>query len=139
MRTSVDLDHIGRSENMIYYTKEHGWLSVDGDVAILGITQHAAEALGDLVSVEIAKPLGSTFAVNDVVAVVESVKAASEIYAPVSGELIEINTHVAHEPSLVNSFPESDGWFFKIRLANHTELDGLLDREAYDAHANTNS
>lgn len=117
---------------MIYYTPDHEWLSFEGDIATVGITQHAADALGDLVFVEL-KPVGSIFAAADVAAVVESVKAASDIYAPVAGEIVEINARVIEDPALISSAPEGAGWLFKLRIANPSGFEGLLDRQAYDA------
>ena len=115
---------------MIYFTKEHEWLSLDGDVATVGITTFAAELLGDLVFVEVPPP-ATTVARAQAVAVVESVKAASDIYAPVSGEIVEINGRLATEPGLVNAEPEGEGWLFKLRLGDPSELEALLDAAAY--------
>jgi glycine cleavage system H protein len=115
----------------IKFTKEHEWISVDGDVATIGITAHAAEQLGDVVFVEVPD-VGRTVAAGEACAVVESVKAASDIYAPVSGEVVETNGALAGEPAKVNEAAEGAGWFFKLKLANPRELDGLMDRAAYD-------
>jgi glycine cleavage system H protein len=115
----------------IKFTKEHEWISVDGDVATIGITAHAAEQLGDVVFVEVPD-VGRTVAAGEACAVVESVKAASDIYAPVSGEVVETNGALAGEPAKVNEAAEGAGWFFKLKLANAGELDGLMDRAAYD-------
>ena len=114
----------------VYFTKEHEWISVDGDTATVGISDHAQEQLGDIVFAEVPEA-GRRLAKGQEAAVVESVKAASDIYAPVSGEVIEGNQAVAGDPSLVNSDPEGQGWFFKLKLENPGELDGLMDQAAY--------
>jgi len=116
----------------VKYSKEHEWISVDGDVATIGITQHAAEQLGDLVFVELPA-IGKTVAPGDETAVVESVKAASEVYAPLSGEVVEVNSVLEGEPGKVNEAPEGDGWFLKLKLSELSELDGLMDEAAYKA------
>ena len=113
-----------------YFTQEHEWIKVDGDTATVGITDHAQEALGDIVFTEVPDA-GKQLTKGQEAAVVESVKAASDVYSPVSGEVIEGNQAVADDPSLVNSDPEGGGWFFKIRLADSGELDGLMDEGAY--------
>ena len=114
----------------VYFTKEHEWISVDGDTATVGISNHAQEALGDIVFAEVPEA-GRKVSKGQEAAVVESVKAASDVYAPVSGEVVEGNQSVADDPSLVNSDPEGQGWFFKLRLDNPGELDGLMDESAY--------
>jgi glycine cleavage system H protein len=114
------------------FSKEHEWIRVEGDVATIGITQHAAEQLGDLVFVELPD-VGKTVAPGDEAAVVESVKAASEVYAPISGEVVEVNSVLADEPGKVNEAPQGDGWFLKLKLSNPSELDGLMDEAAYEA------
>jgi glycine cleavage system H protein len=114
----------------VYFTKEHEWISVDGDTATVGISDHAQEQLGDIVFAEVPEA-GRRLAKGQEAAVVESVKAASDIYAPVSGEVIEGNQAIAGDPSLVNSDPEGQGWFFKLKLADPAELDGLMDEAAY--------
>lgn len=114
------------------FSKEHEWIRVEGDVATIGITHHAAEQLGDLVFVELPD-VGKTVAPGDEAAVVESVKAASEVYAPVSGEVIEVNSVLADEPGKVNEAPEGDGWFMKLKLSDTSELEGLMDEAAYQA------
>lgn len=116
----------------VKYSKEHEWISVDGDIATIGITQHAAEQLGDLVFVELPA-IGKTVAPGDETAVVESVKAASEVYAPLSGEVVEVNSVLEGEPGKVNEAPESEGWFLKLKLSSPSELDGLMDEAAYKA------
>ncbi|MCM8557109.1 glycine cleavage system protein GcvH [Sphingomicrobium sediminis] len=114
----------------LYFTKEHEWIRVDGDVATVGISAHAQEQLGDIVFAETPEA-GRTVAKGDDAAVVESVKAASDVYAPVSGEVVEGNEKLADDPALVNSDPEGEGWFFKIKLSDPSELEGLMDEAAY--------
>jgi glycine cleavage system H protein len=114
----------------VFFTKEHEWIKVDGDVATVGITDHAQEQLGDIVFAEVPEA-GRSLSKGQEAAVVESVKAASDVYAPVSGEVTEGNGKVVDDPSIVNSDPEGEGWFFKIRLDNSGELDGLMDEAAY--------
>ena len=114
----------------VYFTREHEWISVDGDIATVGISNHAQEQLGDIVFAEVPET-GRRLSKGQEAAVVESVKAASDVYAPVSGEVIEGNQTVADDPALVNSDPEGDGWFFKLKLDNPGELDGMMDEGAY--------
>src|SRR3954451_9372678 len=114
----------------VYFTKEHEWISVEGDQATVGISNHAQEQLGDIVFAEVPE-VGRKVSKGQEAAVVESVKAASDVYSPVSGEVVEGNQAVADDPSLVNSDPEGAGWFFKLKLDNPTELDGLMDEAAY--------
>ena len=114
----------------LYFTKEHEWVRVEGDVATVGISDHAQEALGDIVFAEVPDA-GRTVAKGDDAAVVESVKAASDVYAPVGGEVVEGNSALADDPSLINRDPEGEGWFFKIRLSDPSELNGLMDEAAY--------
>jgi glycine cleavage system H protein len=114
----------------LYFTKEHEWIRVDGDTATIGISSHAQEALGDIVFAEVPEA-GRKVSKGQETAVVESVKAASDVYAPVSGEVVEGNQALADDPSIVNSDPEGEGWFFKVRLDNPGELDGLMDEGAY--------
>lgn len=113
-----------------FYTEDHEWIAVDGDVGTVGITDYAQQQLGDVVFVELPE-VGRQLKAKDEVAVVESVKAASEIYAPASGEVIEVNEALADTPGMVNESADGDGWFFKLRLADKSELDGLLDEAAY--------
>jgi glycine cleavage system H protein len=120
----------------VYFTKEHEWVSVDGDVATVGISDHAQEQLGDIVFAEVPEA-GRKLTKGQEAAVVESVKAASDVYAPVSGEVIEGNAAVNDDPALVNSDPEGQGWFFKLRLDNPGELDGLMDESAYRSWVET--
>jgi glycine cleavage system H protein len=114
----------------LYFTKEHEWIRVDGDSATVGISDHAQEALGDIVFVELPEA-GRRVSKGQEAAVVESVKAASDVYSPVSGEVTEGNQAIADDPALVNSDPEGQGWFFKVKLDNPGELDGLMDETAY--------
>ncbi len=114
----------------LYFTGEHEWIRVEGDVATIGISDHAQQALGDIVFAEVPEQ-GRSVNKGDEAAVVESVKAASDVYAPVGGEVVEGNQAVADDPALVNRDPEGEGWFFKLRLADQGELDGLMDESAY--------
>jgi glycine cleavage system H protein len=116
----------------VKYTNEHEWIRVEGDVGTIGITQYAQEQLGDVVFVEVPE-VGRKVAKGDSIAVVESVKAASDIFAPVSGEVVEANAALADTPGDVNAEPTGKGWFFRIRLADKGELDSLMDEKAYDA------
>ena len=113
-----------------YYTEEHEWIRVEGDGATVGITDFAQGQLGDIVFVEVPEA-GRQVTKGGEAAVVESVKAASDVYAPVSGEVTEGNAALSDDPSLVNSDPEGAGWFFKLRLADPGELEGLMDADAY--------
>jgi glycine cleavage system H protein len=116
----------------IYYTKDHEWLAVDGTTATVGITDYAQNALGDVVFAEVPAA-GTVVAKGKEAAVVESVKAASDVYSPVSGTVIEANAALADDPALVNTDPEGAGWFFKLTLSDPSELDGLMDEAAYKA------
>ena len=116
----------------VKYTNEHEWIRVDGDVGTIGITNYAQEQLGDVVFVDVPA-VGRRVAKGESIAVVESVKAASDIFAPVSGEIVEANGALTDSPGDVNAEPMGKGWFFKIKLANKSELDGLMDEAAYDA------
>lgn len=116
----------------IRISEDHEWVSVDGDTATVGITDYAQNALGDVVFVELPE-VGANFAKGDEVAVVESVKAASEIYAPVTGEIIAVNGALEDAPDKINQSPLDDGWLFRIKLGNAGELDELMDEEAYAA------
>ena len=117
----------------IKFTKEHEWISVDGDTATVGITAYALEQLGDLVFIEVPEA-GRAVSKGDEAAVVESVKAASEVYSPVSGEVTEGNGAIADDPSTVSGTPGGDGWFFKVNMTNAAELDDLMDEAAYAAY-----
>ena len=112
------------------YSKEHEWVRVEGDVAVVGISDYAQAQLGDVVFVELPE-IGRHVAKDSEAAVVESVKAASEVYAPVSGEVVEVNNALGDEPEMVNGAPMGDGWFFKIRIGNPSEIDDLMDEAAY--------
>jgi len=116
----------------LYFTKDHEWISVEGGSATVGITDYAQAQLGDVVFVEVP-PAGTQVSKGKEAAVVESVKAASDVYAPVSGEVTEGNAALEADPALVNSSPEDDGWFFKLTLSDPGELDGLMDAAAYKA------
>ena len=115
------------------YTSDHEWLAIDGDVATVGITDYAQQQLGDVVFVELPK-VGRTLKKAEAAAVVESVKAASDVDAPVTGEVLETNAELAAEPALVNSDAQGKAWFFKIKIADKSELGGLMDEAAYKAH-----
>lgn len=115
-----------------YFTEEHEWIDVDGDIATVGISDFAQQQLGDIVFVELPEE-GKSVGKGDDAAVVESVKAASDVYAPVSGEVVEANGALEGEPALVNSDAEGEGWFFKLRLSDAFELEGLMDAAAYEA------
>ena len=115
----------------IKYTPDHEWIQIDGDLAIVGITQHAQDALGDVVFVELPE-VGKSYAQQDVAGVVESVKAAADVYMPVSGEITEVNSALLDDPSVINSDPLGAGWFFKVKLSDASQLDALLDATAYD-------
>jgi glycine cleavage system H protein len=117
---------------MLKYTKDHEWLRLEGDLATIGITLYAQDKLGDLVFVELPS-VGATFQQGAPAAVVESVKAASDVYAPVTGEVVAVNDKVTTEPGLVNSDPTGDGWLFRIKIADKTEFDALLDEAGYKA------
>ena len=114
----------------LYFTGEHEWIKVEGDTATIGISDHAQQALGDIVFAEVPDQ-GRSLNKGDEAAVVESVKAASDVYAPIAGEVIEGNPALADDPSLINRDPEGEGWFFKMTLADKAELDGLMDEATY--------
>ncbi len=116
------------------YTKEHEWIRIDGDVGTVGISNFAQEQLGDVVFVDLPE-IGKAMDTGDEAAVIESVKAASELYAPVSGEVIEVNSALNDAPELVNSDPTGEGWFIKIRLSKADELQALMDEAAYTVFA----
>src|SRR5262249_21952694 len=117
---------------MLKFTQDHEWLDIDGEVATVGITDHAQEQLGELVFVELPA-VGARLEKGAAAAVVESVKAASEVYAPVSGEIVEVNQPVADQPTLVNSDPRGKGWLFKIKLSAPAQTNELMDEAAYQA------
>ncbi|MBT1154492.1 glycine cleavage system protein GcvH [Aminobacter anthyllidis] len=116
-----------------YYTEDHEWLRVEGDIATVGITDYAQEQLGDLVFVELPEA-GRKVAKGDVAVVVESVKAASDVYAPLDGEIIDANATLSSDPALVNSAATGDGWLWKMKIANAGQLEGLMDEAGYKAH-----
>ncbi len=118
-----------------FFTEDHEWIDVDGDTATVGITQYAQEQLGDIVFAEVPA-IGAVLKKGGDAAVVESVKAASDVYAPVSGTVIEGNGALEGDPALVNTNPEGDGWFFKVKLTDPSELDILMDEAAYKAFVN---
>jgi glycine cleavage system H protein len=118
---------------VLKFTEDHEWLKLDGDVATIGITAHATELLGDIVFVQLPD-LGSKLAKGDGAAVVESVKAASDVYAPLAGEVVEINQAIVDDPAKVNADPQGSGWFFKMKLADVGAMDGLMDEAAYRKH-----
>lgn len=115
------------------FTEDHEWLELDGDIATVGITQHATEQLGDLVFVELPE-VGKQLSKGDAAAVLESVKAASDVYAPLDGEITEVNEAIVETPEKVNEDPQGDGWFFKLKLKDPGEYDKLMDEAAYSEH-----
>jgi len=116
----------------IYFSEDHEWVKVEGDIATIGITAHAAEQLGDVVFIEL-KETGETFDKGDEIGVIESVKAASEIYAPLTGEIVEANTGLEGEPGKVNESPEGDAWIYKIKISDSGQLSDLMDADGYTA------
>ncbi len=118
---------------ILRYTRDHEWIRVEGNIGTVGISDYAQQQLGDVVFVELPEP-DREVRKGEQAAVVESVKAASEVYAPVSGRVIEANDRLVGEPELVNRDPEGEGWFFRLELADAGELDGLMDAEAYRAY-----
>ncbi|OJF93332.1 glycine cleavage system protein GcvH [Pararhizobium antarcticum] len=115
---------------MLKFTDEHEWLNIEDGIATVGITSHAAEQLGDLVFVELPDA-GASFSKGDTSATVESVKAASDVYCPLDGEIVDVNQAIVDDPSLVNSDPQGAGWFFKLKLSDPSAANGLLDESAY--------
>ncbi|MGQ4002359.1 glycine cleavage system protein GcvH [Francisellaceae bacterium CB300] len=118
--------------NELKYTKSHEWVKVDGDVATVGITEHAQSLLGDLVYVELPE-VGDEFSAGDDACVVESVKAASDVYAPIDGEVVEVNDGVVDDPAQVNSEPYNDGWLFKLKISNSSQLASLMSATDYSS------
>ena len=118
------------------FTKDHEWVSLDGDIATVGITAYAAEQLGDVVFVEVPE-VGKAVNQGDGLAVVESVKAASDVYAPISGEVVEANAELAEAPETVNAVPEAGGWFAKLKVSDTAQVEGLMDRAAYEQYLST--
>jgi len=121
----------------IKYTEDHEWLNIEGDIATVGITHHAQDALGDVVFVDLPA-VGTSFAQKDVAGVVESVKAAADVYMPVSGEVTEINEALRSDPALANTDPLGAGWFFKVKLSDTSQIADLLDETAYNAFSSNN-
>jgi glycine cleavage system H protein len=117
---------------MLKFTSDHEWILINNDSATVGITAYAQEKLGDLVFVQLPKP-GTVLQAGAAAAVVESVKAASDVYAPINGEITEVNQQVVDDPTLVNSDPAGKGWLFRLRIADRSQLDGLMDETAYRA------
>ena len=115
----------------VKYSTEHEWIKLDGDTAVVGITQHATEMLGDIVFVELPE-IGSSVVKDGNAGVVESTKAASDIYTPVSGEIIENNQAIVDDPAKVNSDPENEAWFFKLKITDKSEMDSLMNKEEYE-------
>ncbi|MDA9996441.1 glycine cleavage system protein GcvH [Candidatus Pelagibacter sp.] len=115
----------------VKYSKEHEWIKLDGDTAVVGITQHATEMLGDIVFVELPE-IGSSVVKDGNAGVVESTKAASDIYTPVSGEIIENNQAIVDDPAKVNNDPENEAWFFKLKITDKSEMDSLMNKEEYE-------
>ena len=115
----------------VKYSKEHEWIKLDGDTAVIGIIQHATEMLGDIVFVELPE-IGSSVVKDGNAGVVESTKAASDIYTPVSGEIIENNQAIVDDPAKVNNDPENDAWFFKLKITDKSEMDSLMNKEEYE-------
>ena len=118
------------------FTKDHEWVALDGDIATIGVTAYAAEQLGDVVFVELPS-VGKTMKPGDNMAVVESVKAASDVYAPISGEVLEANGDLSDTPETVNQDPEGAGWFAKLKISDPSQVEALMDRHAYDAYLGT--
>ena len=118
----------------IKYTPDHEWVQIDGNNATVGITHHAQDALGDVVFVDLPE-VGKTYVIKDAAAVVESVKAAADVYMPANGEITEVNEALRANPSLANSDPLGAGWFFKIKLSNPAELDALMDETSYTSYS----
>ncbi|MDA9978485.1 glycine cleavage system protein GcvH [Candidatus Pelagibacter sp.] len=118
----------------VKYSKEHEWIKIEGDVGTVGITQHATEMLGDIVFVELPD-VGSTVEKDGNAGVVESTKAASDVYTPISGEVVENNQAIVDDPGKINSDPEKDAWFFKLKIKDSSELDSLMNKEEYNKFA----
>ena len=122
----------------VKYSKEHEWIKLDGEEATIGITKHATEMLGDIVFVELPEK-GSSVEKNGNAGVVESTKAASDVYTPVSGQVIECNQSIVDDPSKINSDPENQAWFFKLKIKDKSEMNNLMDKEQYDKFAKESS
>ena len=122
----------------VKYSKEHEWIKVEGDIGVIGITQHATEMLGDIVFVELPD-VGSSVEKDGNAGVVESTKAASDVYTPISGEVMENNQAIVDDPGKINSDPENEAWFFKLKIKDMNELDSLMNKDEYDKYAKENS
>jgi len=122
----------------VKFSKEHEWITLDGDIATIGITQHATEMLGDIVFVELPEK-GSSVIKDGNVGVVESTKAASDVYTPVSGEIVENNQIIVDDPAKINSDPENEAWFFKLKLKDKSEIDSLMNKEEYEKFSKESS
>ena len=122
----------------VKFSKEHEWIKLEGEIAIIGITKHATEMLGDIVFVELPEK-GSNVEKDGTAGVVESTKAASDVYTPVSGEITDINQSIVDDPSKINADPEGDAWFFKLKIKDKTEMDSLMNKEEYDKFSKENS
>ena len=122
----------------VKFSKEHEWIKLEGEVATIGITKHAAEMLGDIVFVELPEK-GSNVEKDGTVGVVESTKAASDVYTPVSGEIIDINQSIIDDPAKINADSEGDAWFFKLKMKDKTEMDSLMNKDEYDKFSKENS
>ncbi len=118
----------------VKFSKEHEWIKVDGDIATIGITKHATEQLGDIVFTELPD-MGSNVEKDKTAGVVESTKAASDVYTPISGEVVEINQSIVDDPSKINSDPEGSAWFFKLKIKDKSEIDSLMNRDEYEKFA----
>ena len=118
----------------VKFSKEHEWLKVEGDVATIGITKHATEMLGDIVFVELPD-IGTSIEKDGTAGVVESTKAASDVYTPISGEVVENNQSIVDDPAKINSDPENEAWFFKLKIKDKSEMDSLMNKEEYDKFA----
>ena len=118
------------------YSQDHEWVRIEGDVAVIGISDYAQEQLGDVVFVELPEP-GKAVAKGEEACVVESVKAASEVFAPVTGEVVEVNGPLADDPGAVNRAPTGEGWFIKVRMSDPSEVDGMMDEAAYQSYVET--
>jgi len=122
----------------VKFSKEHEWIKLEGEVATIGITKHAAEMLGDIVFVELPEK-GSNVEKDGTAGVVESTKAASDVYTPVSGELIDINQSIVDDPSKINADPEGDAWLFKLKMKDKNEMDRLMNKDEYDKFSKENT
>ena len=118
----------------VKFSKEHEWLKVEGDIATIGITRHASEMLGDIVFVELPD-IGASIEKDGTAGVVESTKAASDVYTPISGEVVENNQSIVDDPAKINSDPENEAWFFKLKIKDKSEMDSLMNKEEYDKFA----